>query len=316
MTDDLLRRACRQRDAGKAGEQHRRLAAVIERACFGVALGRAAHTLKHPGPKAGGRIVWELARRGSVVVLLRLSMRALAESRRVFAGWGPGRFREEPVSVDAVSLHAGMRRGLRFAAAAFAIALAFGALARPVIGPVAPVVMSIVVFSGAAQFGALAVLGAGGSTGAAIAAGVLINARYLVMGLGLAPSLRGALGARIALALSMVDSSWAAASRGDGTFDACYMAGASIPQYAAWLLGTLAGVLIGGTLGTPQTYGLDALFPAFFVSLLFEEVHGPQKIAAAFGGAAIALALTPLLPPGMPILAAAGAAVGASKASA
>ncbi len=179
-------------------------------------------------------------------------------------------------------------------------------------GSVAPIVMSIIVFSGAAQFGSLAVLGAGGGTGAAIAAGVLLNARYMAMGIALAPSLQGRISSRIALAMSTADASWAAASRGDGTFDPWFMAGASLPQYVGWVLGTVTGVLIGGALGDPKTYGLDALFPAFFVALLYEEVHGRRKVAAACGGAAIALALTPLLPPGLPILIAAAAALVAS----
>jgi branched chain amino acid efflux pump len=217
------------------------------------------------------------------------------------------------VSPERVQLEAGIRRGLAFGAAVFAIALSFGVLARPVMGSVAPIVMSIIVFSGAAQFGALAVLAAGGSTGAAIAAGALLNARYLAMGLGLAPSLRGRVTTRVMLALSTVDSAWAAASRGDGTFDPWYMAGVSTPQYAGWVLGTIVGVLIGGALGDPKSYGLDALFPAFFVALLYEEVRGRRKLAAACGGAAIALALTPLLPPGLPILIAAAAAAAASR---
>jgi 4-azaleucine resistance transporter AzlC len=217
------------------------------------------------------------------------------------------------MSRERLQLRAGIRRGRAFGAAVFAIAVSFGVLARPAMGPVAPIVMSILVFSGAAQFGALAVMSAGGSTGAAIAAGVLLNARYLAMGLGLAPSLPGRLGSRVMLAMSTVDASWAAASRGDGTFDPWYMAGASIPQYAGWVLGTVVGVLIGGGLGNPQTYGLDALFPAFFVSLLYEEVRGRRKVAAACGGAAIALVLTPLVPPGIPILAAAGAAIAATR---
>jgi 4-azaleucine resistance transporter AzlC len=213
----------------------------------------------------------------------------------------------------AEELQAGLSRGLTFGAAVFAIAISFGVLARPVMGTVAPIVMSVVVFSGAAQFGALAVLGAGGSTSAAIIAGVLLNARYLAMGLALAPSLRGRFASRMAVAMSTVDASWAAASRGDGTFDPWYMAGASIPQYLGWVLGTIVGVLIGPALGNPQSYGLGALFPAFFVALLYEEIHGRAKIAAACGGAAIALALTPLVPPGIPILAAAFAALAASK---
>src|SRR4051812_5913894 len=78
----------------------------------------------------------------------------------------------------------GGRRGVPYGIAVFAIATSFGVLARPLMGAVAPIVMSIIVFSGSAQFGALAVLTAGGSTGAAIAAGVLLNARYLADGTG------------------------------------------------------------------------------------------------------------------------------------
>jgi 4-azaleucine resistance transporter AzlC len=176
-------------------------------------------------------------------------------------------------------------------------------------GSVAPIVMSVVVFSGAAQFGALAVLKAGGGTGAAIAAALLLNARYLAMGVALAPSLRGRALSRAAFAMTTVDASWASASTGDGAFDRWFMVGASIPQYAGWVLGTVIGVLIGGSLGNPNDYGLDALFPAFFIALLFEEVHDRRRVAAALGGAAIALVLTPLVPAGLPILAAAAAAV-------
>jgi 4-azaleucine resistance transporter AzlC len=173
--------------------------------------------------------------------------------------------------------------------------------------------MSILVFSGSAQFGALAVLLAGGSAGAAIAAGVLLNARYLAMGLALAPSLRGRAWSRAAFAMSTVDASWAAASRGDGTFDPWYMAGVSIPQYFGWVLGTVVGVLIGSRIGNPNALGLDALFPAFFIALLFEEARGRRRVVAAGGGAGIALVLTPIVPAGLPILAAAAAAVAAAR---
>ena len=208
---------------------------------------------------------------------------------------------------------AGIRRGLPFGIAVFAISISFGVLARPLMGSVAPIVMSILVFSGAAQFGALAVLKAGGTAGAAIAAGVLLNARYLAMGLALAPSLRGRAASRGAIAMTTVDASWAAASLGGGAFDPWYMVGVSIPQYTGWVLGTVVGVLIGPALGDPNALGLDALFPAFFIALLFEEARGRRRLAAAGGGAGIALALTPLVPAGLPILAAAAAAIAASR---
>jgi 4-azaleucine resistance transporter AzlC len=208
---------------------------------------------------------------------------------------------------------AGLRRGLPFGIAVFAIAVSVGVLAHPLMGTVAPIVMSVLVFSGAAQFGALAVLIAGGSAGAAIAAGVLLNARYLAMGLALAPSLRGRAPARAGFAMPLVDASWAAASRGDGTFDPWYLVGVSIPQYAGWVSGTVVGVLIGSRLGDPKALGLDALFPAFFIVLLFEEARGRRRLAVAAGGAGIALVLTPFVPAGLPILASAAAALAASR---
>jgi 4-azaleucine resistance transporter AzlC len=180
-------------------------------------------------------------------------------------------------------------------------------------GPVAPVVMSILVFSGAAQFGALVILSAGGSAVAAIAAGVLLNARYLAMGVALAPSLRGRPMSRAAFAMAVVDASWASASLGDGTFDPWYLVGVTVPQYPGWVLGTIVGVLAGSAVGDPRALGLDALFPAFFVGLLLEEVRGRRKMAAAAGGAGIALGLTPFTPAGLPILAAAVAALVASR---
>ena len=219
----------------------------------------------------------------------------------------------ESTESERARFRAGVRRGVPFGIAVFAIAVSYGVLARPTMGSIAPIVMSIVVFSGAAQFGSLAILGAGGSVDAAIAAGLLLNARYLAMGLALAPSLRGRPLSRAAFAMAIVDSSWAAASRGDGTFDPWYMVGVSALQYPGWVLGTVAGVLAGSALGDPRALGLDALFPAFFVALLFEEVRGRRKVAAAAGGAGIAAVLTPFAPAGLPILAAAAAAIAAAR---
>ena len=64
-----------------------------------------------------------------------------------------------------------MRAGLPFVLPTFVLGISFGVLAQPVMGSVAPVVMSVFVFSGAAQFAALSVLAAGGGVAAAIAAG-------------------------------------------------------------------------------------------------------------------------------------------------
>jgi 4-azaleucine resistance transporter AzlC len=206
-------------------------------------------------------------------------------------------------------IRTGLRAGLPLVLPTLAGGLSFGVLAQPVMGSVAPVVMSLVVFSGAAQFVALTVLTAGGSALAAIAAGMLMNGRWLPMGLAIGPFLTGGPFKRAAQSLALVDASFALSSRGDGTYDRGVLIGATLPQAAAWTSGTLIGVLIGPALSDPGSLGLDAMFPAFFAVLLYEEARGRFPLAAAATGAVIALALMPFAPPGVPVLAACAAAL-------
>ena len=204
-----------------------------------------------------------------------------------------------------------MRAGVPYAVAAGLVGISFGVVAEPVMGAAAAIVFSAVVFAGAAQFASTAVLGAGGGALAAIVAGILLNLRYGPMGIALAPSLRGRAVRRAAIGQAMIDASWAMANRGGGRFDPAFMVGATLPSYPIWILGTAIGALAGDVIGDPKTLGLDALFPAFFLALLVEELRRPGGKGAAAIGAAIALALIPLAPPGVPILAASlGALIG------
>jgi 4-azaleucine resistance transporter AzlC len=206
-------------------------------------------------------------------------------------------------------LKRGIRAGLVFVLPTLAGGLSFGVLAEPVMGATAAIVMSVVVFAGAAQFASVSILAAGGSLASAVSAGLLVNARFLPMGLAVAPALRGGKLRRAAEAQGMIDASWALANRGDGTFDRDIMLGATLPQAAAWWTGTAIGALGGALLGDPATLGLDAIFPAFYLVLLAEEVGDGGALASALLGAAIALVLVPFTPPGIPVLAASAAAL-------
>jgi predicted branched-subunit amino acid permease len=203
----------------------------------------------------------------------------------------------------------GLKAGVGFALAAFVLGISFGVLAEPLMGQVAPVAMSALVFAGAAQFGATAVLAAGGDAVTAIAAGTMLNARFLPMGVAAATGIRGRPLRRAAEGQAIVDASWALAMRGDGGFDRELLLGATVVQYPAWVVGTVVGVLGGGALGDPETLGLDAIFPAFFLGLLAAELGRPRAVAATMLGGAIALSLTPFLPPGLPVLLASAAAL-------
>jgi 4-azaleucine resistance transporter AzlC len=207
-------------------------------------------------------------------------------------------------------LNEGMRAGAPISLASLVLGISFGVLAEPVMGSVAPIVMSAIVFAGSAQFGALAVLAAGGGAGAAIAAGVLLNMRYLPMGISIAASTRGGWFRRGLAAQPLIDAGWAMSYRGAGRYDIAYMWGFTAVNYPMWVGGTAIGVLTGELIGDPDRLGLDALFPAFFLGLLVgEATEGRRGWAAALLGATLALTLAPITPPGVPIMTACLAAL-------
>ncbi len=207
-------------------------------------------------------------------------------------------------------LRTGLRIGIPYAVAALVLSISFGVLAAPIMGNVAPIVMSVLVFAGSAQFASTAVLGAGGGAVAAFIPGILLNLRYVPMGIALAPSLGGNAWRRAATGQAMIDFSWAAASRGGGNFDPWFMLGATLPSYPCWVGGTAIGVFAGDLIGDPAALGLDVLFPAFFLCILVEgELRWGPPAAAAALGALIAFVLTPFTPAGVPVIAATAAAL-------
>jgi 4-azaleucine resistance transporter AzlC len=199
----------------------------------------------------------------------------------------------------------GARKVLPFSIAVLGFGISFGVLARPVMGPVAPVVMSAITFAGSAQFAAASILSAGGTLAAAVVAAVLLNARYGPIGVSVAPSLGGPVWSRLLRAQLVVDETWALSADGRGRHDPRILVGAGLVLYAAWVAGTALGVVFGDLIGDPARFGLDAAFPALFLALLVGTLDRREARIAAVLGAAIALALTPIAPPGVPIIAAA-----------
>ncbi|MET0615868.1 MAG: AzlC family ABC transporter permease [Thermoleophilaceae bacterium] len=183
------------------------------------------------------------------------------------------------------------------------LALSFGILAREAgFSNVEAVVFSAIVFAGSAQFASVSIVAAGGGAGAAIAAATLMNSRFLPMSAAVGPSFKGGPLKRAAKGQTVVDASWALSSRGDGTFDEHLLIGASAIAYTTWVGGTLVGAIWGDKLGDPNSFGLDAIFPAFFFGLLLNELRSRRARGVAALGTAIALVLVPIAPPGVPVL--------------
>jgi 4-azaleucine resistance transporter AzlC len=209
------------------------------------------------------------------------------------------------VTGSTTKYRAGARVVAPLAVAAGSFGAAFGILAEGAgMGVLAPIVMSATTFAGAAQFAAASVLDEGGTVIAAVAAAVLLNARYLVISLSVAPSFRGSRVRRFLESQLIVDESWAVAQVGGGRVDRRLLVGAGLTLFPFWVAGTALGVLGGEALGDPERFGLDAAFPALFLALLATQVVNRRTLAAAIGGGLVALVLLPLTPPGVPVIAA------------
>jgi branched chain amino acid efflux pump len=205
-----------------------------------------------------------------------------------------------------------MGRGVRLAVplipAASALGASFGVLARTAhFGAVATVLMSATTFAGSAQVAAVSVLGAGGGIAAAVTAALLLNARYAPIGITVAHAFRGSAARRFAESQLVVDESWALAGGGTPRFDRPILLGVGATIWFAWVGGTALGALLGQVIGDPSAFGLDGAFTALFVALLVAQLGDRRRVAAAGAGAAIAALLTPVAPPGVPIVAATAA---------
>jgi 4-azaleucine resistance transporter AzlC len=200
---------------------------------------------------------------------------------------------------------------LLLAIAVGVVGLTFGVLADAAGLELAQIiVMSALVFTGASQFAAVSVVEGGGSGGAAVGSAMLLAARNALYGPVVARLLPRAWLPRAIGTHLTIDETAAMASVQDNDAegaDAFWWTG--IWLWSLWNLGSVAGALIGAVIGEPETWGLDAAFPAAFVALVAPHLRtAPGRVAAVLG-AGLAVVTVPIAPAGVPLLVAAIAVV-------
>ncbi|TQS27583.1 AzlC family ABC transporter permease [Microbispora sp. KK1-11] len=189
------------------------------------------------------------------------------------------------------------------------VGAAFGAIAvSGGLPPWVPVVMSLLVFAGGAQFAAVGVVLSGGAPIAAVAAGLVLNARLLPFGFAIGDVLGGRWWTRLTGAHLMTDEAVAFVLRdGDprrrhAAFWAC-----GLGLFVSWNAAVVLGALAGRGIGDTAALGLDAAFPAVLLALVLPSLaernvpNAALRRASVFG-AAVAVAATPFLPAGLPVL--------------
>ena len=165
--------------------------------------------------------------------------------------------------------------------------------------------MSLLVFAGGAQFLAVAVVAAGGSPVAAVAGGLLLNVRHLPFGLAVADVVGDRWPARVLGAHILIDEVGGvlpgAGERRprpprllDERHPALRRSGTPAP---------LLGVVAGSAIPDPGVFGVDAAFPAALLALLLPALRRSDARRVGLAAAVIAVAATPFLAPGLPVLA-------------
>jgi 4-azaleucine resistance transporter AzlC len=170
-----------------------------------------------------------------------------------------------------------------------------------------PVTLSLLVFAGGSQIAAVGVVLGGGSPVAAVAAGALLNTRQFPYGLAVADVLDGPWWYRLLGAHVITDESTAFAMQQtdpERRREAFWTCGTML--FFAWNLAVALGALLGTAVRNTSAFGLDATFPAVMLALALPALKSRPTRTAAGAGAAIAVALTPVLPAGLPLLAALG----------
>ncbi|MER6249697.1 AzlC family ABC transporter permease [Streptomyces griseorubiginosus] len=169
--------------------------------------------------------------------------------------------------------------------------------------------LSLLVFTGASQFALVGALAAGGSPFTAAAGAFFLGVRNAFYGLRLSQLLALPRFLRPFAAQWVIDET-AAVSLAQPTRRAGRIGFAvtGLTLYVLWNLTTLLGALGADAIGDTRAWGLDAAGPAVFLALLAPMVRNGTERAVAGLAVLLGLGLPPVLPAGVPVLAAALAA--------
>ena len=155
---------------------------------------------------------------------------------------------------------------------------------------------SVFLLGGSAQLAVIQLLDAGSAAAVAITAALLINARLLVYGAGLAPWFRStSTRGRMLLAVPIVDQLYLTATTdyADGRRDEAarkrFYAGAALHLWLAFIAAQVVGAIVGN--GVPAWIGLKAATPISLAALLAMALKNRGGVQAAIAAGAV-MALT------------------------
>jgi predicted branched-subunit amino acid permease len=208
---------------------------------------------------------------------------------------------------------AAVRRALAVGLSAAAYGISYGALAVAAgLDVWQTCVMSLLMFTGGSQFALVGVIASGGVAAGptAIASAAILGLRNGIYGVRMSPIVGHGFWRRLGAAWITIDETTAVAiTQPTRRSQLIGFAVTGVTVFVGWNLTSLIGALIGNALGDPRSWGLDAAAAAAFLGLLWPRLRQRQTVAVAAGAAVVAVALTPVLIPGLPVLVSAVVAI-------
>jgi predicted branched-subunit amino acid permease len=156
------------------------------------------------------------------------------------------------------------------------------------------------------------VLGAGGTALSGIATASLLGFRNGLYGVIMAPRLKVKGFKRVVAAQVTIDESTAVALGQEVRGEKAMRQGFWLTGFGVfffWNLFTVAGALGAQAMGDIRAWGLDSAVPAAFLGLVWPRLQSTRDRILAVGAMVFALAMTPILPAGLPIIATAFIAI-------
>jgi 4-azaleucine resistance transporter AzlC len=174
----------------------------------------------------------------------------------------------------------GSQSGISIAIGYMPIALTFGLIAKTTgLSLGETVMMSMLVFAGAAQYISLSLLAQGIGMFEIVLTTFIVNIRHFLMSASLNEKAdEDSIAARMGYSFGITDETFSVAATREGTVNAGYMFGLNLTAYSSWVVFSGLGFLIGA--GLPQTLqeSMSVALYAMFVGLLVPSMKTNMKV--------------------------------------
>ena len=162
------------------------------------------------------------------------------------------------------------------------IATAFGVIARASgFSTITVILMSVIIYAGAAQFTTVSMLVAGSPIASIVFATFMVNSRMILMSTTVVPYFKkDSLSKGMLIGTLLTDESFALAMNKlnytNGKMNFSWFNTENIISYSTWVIATMIGALLGNFIEDPKKLGLDFANVAMFIGLLYLQIKSDK----------------------------------------